>query len=375
MSTWDEVDATVRAAVDDGRVVGATVRVLHRGGEVHRSAHGWADREARAPFALDQRVRLASITKPIVTAAVLALVERGALGLDAPVASVLPTFRPDGRDDITLRQLLTHTAGLSYPFNEPPDGPYHRAEVSSGFDGRMIAMDEQLRRIEQAGLVEEPGRAWRYSVGLDVAGAVVEAATGGSLAEAVDELVARPLGLGSLAFRTDDTSTLAVPYADGAPPVRMAEGHEVPFLPDAAPLVFSPARASDPIAFASGGAGMIGAADDVARFLEVIRTGGGEILSGEMAAAMMSNQIGDLRTDPTGAFGFGFGGAVLLDPAAIGSPQPAGTWTWGGVWGHTWWVDPIAELTVVALTNTAIEGMAGRFTTDLVRAVYEGVAG
>ncbi|HLS40436.1 MAG TPA: serine hydrolase domain-containing protein, partial [Ornithinicoccus sp.] len=147
-----EVTGVAESAVADGRLVGVTVRVLHRGELVHRSAHGWADREARRPFVPEQRVRLASVTKPIVTAAVLRLVEEGTLSLDEPVRPLLPAFAPAGGEGITLRHLLTHTAGLSYPFNEPADGPYHRAGVSSGFDGLSIPMAEELARISAAGL-------------------------------------------------------------------------------------------------------------------------------------------------------------------------------------------------------------------------------
>lgn len=369
-----EVTGVAESAVADGRLVGVTVRVLHRGELVHRSAHGWADREARRPFVPEQRVRLASVTKPIVTAAVLRLVEEGTLSLDEPVRPLLPAFAPAGGEGITLRHLLTHTAGLSYPFNEPADGPYHRAGVSSGFDGLSIPMAEELARISAAGLVSEPGSAFLYSVGLDVAGALVEAVTGRPLPDVVDELVARPLGLESLTFLVDDLSALAVPYADGDPPVRMGEDHEVPFLPDAAPARRAAARIGDARAFPSAGAGMAGDADDVARLLEAVRTGGGGVVGPDTAAAMMTNQVGDLRTDPTGASGFGFGGSVLLDPAATGTPQPAGTWTWGGVWGHTWWVDPVNELTVVSLSNTAIEGMMGSYVTELVGAVYDALA-
>lgn len=171
------------------------------------------------------------MTKPIVTAAVLRLVEEGTLSLDEPVQPLLPGFAPAGGKGITLRHLLTHTAGLSYPFNEPTDGPYHRARVSSGFDGLIIPMAEELARISAAGLVSEPGSAFLYSVGLDVAGALVETVTGRSLPDVVDELVSRPLGLDSLTFLVDDLSELAVPYADGHPPVRMGRATRCPSCP------------------------------------------------------------------------------------------------------------------------------------------------
>jgi CubicO group peptidase (beta-lactamase class C family) len=137
-------------------------------------------------------------------------------------------------------------------------------------------------------------------------------------------------------------------------------------------MTYSPARALDPKAYPSGGAGMVGTAPDVMRFLETIRTGGKPILSTAATVSMMSNQIGSV-IGPQPGVGFGFGGAVVVDPAAARTPQSAGTWLWGGVYGHTWFVDPARKLTVVAFTNTAPEGLSGKFTTDLRDAVYESV--
>jgi CubicO group peptidase (beta-lactamase class C family) len=141
---------------------------------------------------------------------------------------------------------------------------------------------------------------------------------------------------------------------------------------EGARMTYSPSRALDPKAFPSGGAGMVGTAPDVMRLLEAIRTGGKPILKAATAASMMRNQIGSV-TGPGPGMGFGFGGAVVVDPAAAHTPQSAGTWQWGGVYGHTWDVDPARKLTVVAFTNTAPEGLWGKFTTDLRDAVYESV--
>ena len=115
---------------------------------------------------------------------------------------------------------------------------------------------------------------------------------------------------------------------------------------------------------------MVGSAPDVMRLLEVIRSGGKPILKADTAASMMRNQIGSL-TGPGPGTAFGFGGALVVDPAAAHTPQTPGTWQWGGVYGHTWFVDPARKLTVVALTNTAPEGLFGKFTTDVRDAVYE----
>jgi CubicO group peptidase (beta-lactamase class C family) len=117
---------------------------------------------------------------------------------------------------------------------------------------------------------------------------------------------------------------------------------------------------------------MIGSAPDVLRLLEAIRKGGAPIVSEATAKAMMSNQVGAASGQQPGVR-FGFGGALIADPAAARSPQSAGTWYWGGVYGHSWFVDPGRKVTVVALTNTALEGMSGKFPTALRNVVSEAI--
>lgn len=367
------LDAVLDRALAERRIVGAVVLVSGDGEPVYARAAGWADREAEVPLREDAIFRLASITKPLVTAAFLRLVEQGALPLHAPVTRWLRDFRPrlpEGTaPEITLRQLLTHTAGLSYRFLEPPDGAYHRLEVSDGLDQPGLSLAENLSRLAEAPLAFAPGTGWRYSLGLDVLGAVMERATGAPLPEIVAELVTGPLGLTDTAFRVVDPSRLATPYADGRPePVRMTDGLSVPLWDAAA--TFAPSRILDPASYPSGGAGMAGTAGDALAVLEAVRQGGGPILKPGSVAAMMRLQVGpEARTQGAG-WGFGYGGALLDDPAAAGSPQGRGTLQWGGAYGHSWFVDPVNRLSVVALTNTAFEGMSGAFPVEIRDAVY-----
>jgi CubicO group peptidase (beta-lactamase class C family) len=134
------------------------------------------------------------------------------------------------------------------------------------------------------------------------------------------------------------------------------------------PVAFSPARLLDPKAFPSGGAGMAGTASDVVKFLESVRTGG--LLQPETRSAMFQVQARTREQAEGPGWEFGFGGAVLVDPKAAGTPQVPGTLQWNGAYGHKWFIDPTNELTVVALTNTTFEGMVGRYTLDVRNAVY-----
>jgi CubicO group peptidase (beta-lactamase class C family) len=369
------VDNAIDRALAEQRVVGATMVVSHQGRILYRRCAGLADREAGRPLQPDSIFLLSSLTKPIVSAAALALVEQGRLTLDDRVGSWLPDFHPTLADgsptEITVRHLLTHTAGLTYGLFQPADGPYRQAGVSDGLAEPGLAMDEQLRRLAGVPLSYAPGTAWGYSVALDVLGAILERAADASLPDIVRRLVTTPLGMVNTAFSVPDPDRLVTPYIGSAPPRRMADLEEV-VAADGTAIRFAPGRIFVPDSFSAGGVGMAGTASDFLTFLEAVRTGGGPVLTPGSAQAMMTNQIGSLRinVEPTPSWGFGFGGAVLIDPRLAADPRPAGTWKWGGVYGHHWYVDRRNELSVVVLTNAALDGMTGRLPEDLLDAVY-----
>jgi CubicO group peptidase (beta-lactamase class C family) len=366
------VDQVVDRAIAEERIVGTVIVVARRGEILYSRAAGLADREAKNPMATDAIFRLASVTKPVVATAALALVEAGVIGLDDPVTKFIPEFRPKLRDGsepvITIRQLLTHTAGLSYGFRQAADGPYHRAGVSDGLDQPGLSMAENLGRIVSVPLSYMPGTGWGYSVAMDVLGEAMARAAGASMPELVDRLVVQPLGLYDAAFTVRDQSRLVTPYADGpGKAVAMGKHYRVAFVDGF--ISFSPGRVFDPASFASGGTGMNGTAGDVLKLLEALRSGGGPVIRPETAAAMTTDAIPGLETTMPG-WGWGLGFAVLRDRLAASTPQTAGTWRWGGVYGHSWFVDPALDLTVVALTNTAIAGMTGAFPDALRDAIY-----
>ena len=369
------LDAIVDAAVSSGKIVGTTIVAAQNGKIVYERAAGFADRETGRPTTIDEIFRLASMTKPIVCVTALALIDNGRLALEDPVTRWLTDFRPklsDGREPvITIRHLLTHTAGLGYGFLEPADGPYHRLGVSDGLDNSGLSLQENVVRIASTPLLFEPGSGWHYSVAIDVLGAVIERVTGKTLAEVVQNVVTGPLGMASLEFVAAEGKQLAIPYGDASPrPVRMTDPFTLKFGQSG--IVYSPSRAFDKTAFLTGGVGMVGTARDYLRFAEAIRTGGAGIIRPETVKAMTTNAIGDLPVGAAGpGFGWGLGVAVLTDPAKAKSPVTAGAWNWSGVYGTNFWVDPTEALSVVALTNTAVAGMTGDFPTAIRRAVYD----
>src|SRR5215217_4632244 len=256
------LDPVIDQALADQRIVGAVVIVAKDGEVLYRRAAGFEDREAKKPLREDAVFRLASMTKPLVSVAALALVDQGKLSLEDPVTKWLPTFRPklpDGREPvITVKHLLTHTAGMMYGFNQPVPGPYQKAQVSDGLDN--------------------------------------------------------PPGLKDTSFRVSDVSRLATPYVDGKPaPVRMDKTHDIPF--GAGVVHYTPGRALDTRAFPSGGAGMVGTASDYVKFLEALRKGGAPVLKQATVEQLGAIHVGP-ESQPQGpGWGWGLASAVLIDPA------------------------------------------------------------
>ncbi|KVL02349.1 serine hydrolase domain-containing protein [Burkholderia cepacia] len=372
----ERVDAVLSRQLDTHRLVGAVVLIARDGELVYRRAAGFADREAHTPMREDTLFRLASVTKPIVSAAAMALVAQHKLSLDDDVTRWLPGFRPALRDGsvpvIRVRHLLSHTAGLGYRFAEADaTGPYARAGVSDGLDAASVTLAENLRRIASVPLQFAPGTGWNYSLSIDVVGALIEAVSEQPLAEAIDTLVLRPLGARDTGFVARDPARLATPYVNDTPqPHRLAENETVPIFDGTVGVTYSPSRALDANAFPSAGAGMVGTAGDVLNVLDTLRAGGGTLLPADLVDEMGRVHTGNLELPDLPGAGFGIGFSVLRDPLAAASPESVGTWRWGGVYGHSWFVDRARGLTVVSLSNTLYEGMNGQYTIDLRDAIY-----
>lgn len=363
------VDATVDDAIAANRIVGAVTIVARDGEIIYRKAAGLLDRETGQQMYPEAIFRLASITKPIVAATALAMIERNLLGLDNAVADHLPWFRPklaDGREPkITIRHLLTHTSGLRYADIRGRD----IEDITSGLEATDLTLEENFTLwAGRIPLAFEPGTAWAYGPSIDVLGAVIERIHDGRLAAAVEHYVTGPLDMPDTGFAVTNTSRLAVAYAPGPPPHRM-DDPEVVIGADGAPLTFSPSRIFNAKAFQSGGAGAVGTADDLIKFFDAIRNRGTPILKPDTVAHAIVNQIGGL-SEAFGRQGFGFFGEVLSVPAAAGRPQAPGTIRWGGVYGHDWFIDFANGITALMMTNTAIEGNSGRYPADLARAIY-----
>ncbi len=330
----------------EARIVGCVVLVNHDGKEVYARTAGLADREANRRLERDAIWRLASVTKPIVATAALKMMEAGLLGLDDPVEKYLPYFTPASPDGavrpITIRQLLSHSSGLSY---ETTPG-----DVAPGMSGPYISLEENLRRLAGAPLLFAPAPAGPTGTSIDVVGGVLAAINGSSLETAVKKYAADPLGMVDWGFTPTDPGRVTANYHNGdlpvpssVPPVRITDENS-------AWEVGRIFRADAP---QSGGGGSCGTADDVMKMLEVYNGGtfprpdnrrAGLHQPDRHLAAPRERRRQALhpprRDDRRSA-----GGAEPLPGrhARLG----------GGAWGHNWIIDRTNKLTILVCTNVA----------------------
>jgi CubicO group peptidase (beta-lactamase class C family) len=382
--------------VSKGWTAGAAVEVIGVSPEPLILLQGNADPEAGRPVALDTIYRIYSMTKPVTAAAMMTLVESGAVGLDQPVADFLPESRTprvfvrfDGdevvtepaRRPITIRHLLTHTSGMSESFNkglEPTALLYERAGLRTGrwYDTLDIRTLEQLvRRLSKIPLAAHPGEKWIYGSSLDVAGRVIEAAAGQGFSAFMQEKIFAPLRMPDTGFSPpEDKNRLAALYRLSAvgssmrvPPADIPAWGENPVVP-------------------TGGTGLFSTLPDYARFVRMLinrgALDGARILSAKSVETMMTDQLGpELGETPLSAaarfglggevagLGFGLGGSVLRDPSLAGGIGSRGEYAWGGAASTTFWVDPVKNIAVILMTQKMPSG-AHPFRDQLRKIVY-----
>lgn len=366
----------VKEAIKAGKIVGASILVAQDGSPVFEQHAGWANREEEK--AVDERTlfRLASMTKAIVTAAAMALIEKGILKLDAPLTNWLPDFRPlspNGKNiPITLWHLLTHTSGLSYSFLSPDNEPYCSAGISDGMDEEVLSLEENLKRLARVPLMFNPGEGWCYSLSTDVLGAVIEKACGKSLPLVVEEYVTDLLNMQDTTFSVNEKDRLALPYADNPGMARLMKEKDQLRLEGCGLIRYAPHRIFNKRAYPSGGSGMVGTARDYLIFLEALRKGGYPILQSESVKLMTQDAVPRFDVPAAGpGYGFGMGFAIVRDSEKANTPRLPGSYTWGGVYGTHMFVDPEMKLSVVILTNTALEGITGQFPINITRVLYD----
>jgi CubicO group peptidase (beta-lactamase class C family) len=383
------IDSVMERYVDSGRVAGVVTLVARHGRVAQLGAYGWADREAGRRMTPDAIFRIASQTKAVTSVAVMALVEEGRLRLADPVSRWLPSFanatvatadtahpRVPARRAITIRDLLTHTAGISYGTDSLVQAAYGAAGLGPAagygwyFADKTEPICASMDRLGGLPFVAQPGERFVYGYSTDILGCVVERVTGQSLDAFFQARILGPLWMHDTHFflREADRARLAALYAanDRGGYVRASEG----------PLGQG-AYVDGPRTSFSGGAGLLSTAGDYARFLQMLLDGGtleGErVLAPGTVALMTRNHLGAVY-DPTGASGFGLGFEVLLDPGRAGRYGSAGSYGWGGAYATSYWVDPGEDLVAVFMVQLLPSGgldLADKFRTLVYQAIVE----
>ncbi len=368
------LDAALQAYVDAGTLPGAVALVASRGETAYLKAFGHRDREAGDPLETDDIFRIASQSKAVVSVAIMMLQEEGRLLISDPVGRHLPEYlettvaraNDDGtydvvaaRQPITIRHLLTHTAGITYG-----GGTAAREWVEADITGWYFAhrdepIRETVRRMAALPFEADPGEYWVYGYATDILGAVVEVASGTALDEFLRTRIFEPLGMPDTHFYLppEKRDRLTVVYSAGQDGLARA--------PDPGGMVGQGAYVDGPRMSFSGGAGLLSTAPDYARFLQMLLNGGklgdARILSPKSVELMTVDHLGGLLVrdlnDASAVFGaergvgFGLGFRVVEDVGAHGVPGSEGIYGWGGAYHSSYWVDPEEELVVVYLAQ------------------------
>ncbi len=375
------IDEAIAAGLARAKLPGVVALVGDRDGVLHAKAFGTRGHEDATPMTLDTPFWFASMTKAVTSVAAMQLVEQGRLFLDAPIGDLLPELagprvltgfdgqgapitRPASRP-ITLRHLLTHTAGFGYDFM---NGDMLR---SRGENGPAPGSRASLN----AALLFDPGERWEYGVGTDWVGLAVEAVAGQDLGAYFARRIFGPLGMTETGFVLD-RARAAILHA------RQPDGRVTP-IPSMAALLNSGG-------YLSGGGGLSGTGGDYMRFLRMLLNGGeldgARVLKSETVAEMARNQIGHLRAGALGSvmphmtlpfdlfpdMKTGWGLGFLINPEPVRGGRAAGSLAWAGLANTHYWIDPASDRAGLLLAQIFPFGDPGvmELVRDFESAVY-----
>jgi CubicO group peptidase (beta-lactamase class C family) len=358
--------------VDSGKFYGITTLLARRGRIVHFEHAGFRDRAAQTPLDASAIFRIYSMTKPIVCTALMTLYEEARFQLFEPLAKYLPAFakvkvwdgtgRPlaDPVHPILIRDLFTHTSGLTYNFLEdsPVGAMYQEARL---FANPADTLEEVVSKLARLPLAYQPGTRWHYSMSIDVLAQLIQVLSGRPLQDFLKERIFAPLGMNDTGF--------SVPAANG-PRIAAMYGradianHRFSEALNSAPGPLDVSRtypADNTTTWARGGSGLFSTAGDYLRFAQMLLNRGeldGErIISPAIADLMHSNHLPanllpySIAILAFSGYGFGLGSRVLLNPAESAMPGSAGEFGWGGAAHTYYWVDPKMELVGILMTQ------------------------
>jgi CubicO group peptidase (beta-lactamase class C family) len=370
----------MKQGVAKGELPGAVVLIGRRGKVAYYESFGLRDPETKAPMRGDAIFRIASMSKPFTSIAIMMLAEEGRLSIADPVSRYLPELAglqvgsqrigADGKPAIaleppaqamTVQDLLRHTSGFTY--GAPGSNLIKQAYVDAKVGDWKDTNAQMIAKLAKLPLVFQPGTTWEYSVSTDVLGRIVEVVSGQTLDQFVAERIARPLKLPDTGFVTP-----AANAERGARPQKEGPKNELPNVP----------RVTDDLAYKSGGGGMVSTASDYARFCQFLLNGGEldgvRLVSHKTVALMTANHLPPgtpIGPDmarfealaPSAAMGqgFGLGFAVRTDTGRNPLPGTVGDYFWGGAFGTYFWIDPKEQLFVVMMMQSPLARLPYRY--------------
>lgn len=361
-ATFQTLDNSMHALVDQGRLPGVITYVSKGGKALHYDIYGKSDLTTGAPLKADTIFRIYSQTKPVTGVAMMMLYEEGKFSLDDPITKFLPelanlkVFKGVGADGktitepakrpATMRELMSHQAGFAYGLQV--DNPVDKAYRDTGLLGSPTT-DAFLQKLATLPLYGQPGEQWRYSVAVDLQGAIIERITGKKLGQFMQERIFAPLGMVDTGFwvPADKQARVASLYL-----VNPADNKVVPAQG------FMVLDISKPPAVESGGGGLVSTVADYARFSQMLLNGGEldgkRLLKAETIELMRANHLSQasLAKQPLGpGVGFGLDFATVMDPTKAGMPVGKGSYSWGGAAGTWFWIDPANDLFVLGMVQ------------------------
>lgn len=370
--------AAMQALVDTHQVGGVVTLVARDGRMVDLEAFGYQDVDAKTPMKTNSIFRIASMTKPITSVAIMMLFEEGKLALNDPLSKFIPAFRDmkvltrgaqgteptlvPARRQITVRDLLTHRSGLTYGFldNAQVGTAYRDGGVNDGLTVVEVPLAENMERLAKAPLVSQPGAEWHYSLSTDVLGRVVEVASGMPLDRFFQERIFTPLNMVDTSFTISDAKMprfVNVYTGDGQGGIRPMKDPEAFGNTRMSPFAgYTPTKQ-----YFSGGAGLTSTAQDYSRFAQMLLNGGQldavRLLSPKTVELMTVSHTRDLNLEnaATPVLGagaeWGLGFKITTDLGATLMPGSVGMYGWSGIYGTFFWVDPQEKLVGVMMVQ------------------------
>ena len=353
------LDATLKQEIASGGLPGTVMLIARHGKVVHFEANGMRDKEAGVPMTRDSIFRMASMTKPIASVAIMMLVEEGKIQIADPASKYLPELkglqvgveskdaagntvltRVPARREFTVQDLLRHTSGLTYGHRGNSSPLVRKTYVDAGEQARDHTNAELVTKLSKTVLAFQPGTRWEYGRSTDVLGRIVEVVSGMTLGQFFETRIFKPLGMPDTFFTVpaDKVSRVAWPMVEPATGKR--------------PNVHDPRT---PQRFESGGGGLYSTAADYLRFTTMLLNGGEldgvRLLSPKTVEHMTNDHLGNVPGSNYPGFGFGLGFAVRTHTGMNDMPGSVGEYLWGGAQGTWFWIDPKEKLIAIFMSQ------------------------